>query len=59
MQTEAAKHTALYSMRRIASDTEQIRILTGAGLADRPMGKALKNPHELIRVLTQRLADFR
>ena len=60
VQTEAAKHTTLESMRRrIAYATEQIRILTDAGLRDGPMAKALEAHYELIRVLTERLANFR
>jgi copper homeostasis protein CutC len=60
VQTEAAKHTTLDSMRRrIADETEQIRILLGAGLTDESIRQALENHHELIRVLTKRLAKFR
>jgi hypothetical protein len=60
VQTEAAKHTTPDSIRRrIAHETEQIRILSGAGLGGGPMAKALEAHHELIRVLTERLADFR
>ena len=59
VQTEAAKHTTPDSMRRrITDETEKIRILMGAGLTDGPMRQALENHHELIRILTERLADF-
>jgi len=59
VQTEAAKHTTPDSMRRrIAFETEQVRILTSAGLTDGPMAKALEAHYELNRVLTKRLADF-
>ena len=58
-RAEAAKHTTVDSMRRrIADETEKIRILMGAGLTDGPMRQALENHHELIRILTERLADF-
>ena len=59
VQTEAAKHTTPDSIRRrIADEREQIRILSGAGVASDPLGEALEAHHELIRVLTERLADF-
>jgi hypothetical protein len=59
VQTEAAKHTTPDSIRRrIADETEQIRILSGAGVASGPLGEALEAHHELIRVLTKRLADL-
>jgi hypothetical protein len=60
VQTEAAKHTTPNSIRRrIAYETEQIRLLSGAGVASGSMGEALEAHQELIRVLTKRLADFR
>jgi len=60
VQTEAAKHTTPDSLRRrIAFETEQVHILTSAGLTDGPMAKALEAHYELIRVLTERLANFR
>ena len=60
VQTEAAKHTTPDSIRRrIADEHKQMRILAAAGLTDGPMAKALEAHHELIRVLTERLADFR
>jgi hypothetical protein len=60
VQTEAARHTTPESIRRrIAYETEQIRILTGAGLTNGHMGQALESHRELIRVLTERLASFR
>ena len=60
VQTEAAKHTTPDSLRRrIAFEAEQVHILTSAGLTDGPMAKALEAHYELIRVLTERLADFR
>jgi hypothetical protein len=58
VQKEAAKHTTPASNRqRIAYEEKQIRILMGTGLTEH-MAKALKAHHELIRVLTERLADF-
>lgn len=60
VQTEAAKHTTPNSIRRrIAYETEQIRLLSGAGVASGSMEEALEAHQELIRVLTKRLADFR
>jgi hypothetical protein len=59
VQKEAAKHTTPASIRRrIAHEEEQIRVLTGTSL-NGDMEKALEAHHELIRVLTERLADFR
>jgi hypothetical protein len=59
-QKEAAKHTTPESIRqRIAFEQKQIRALTGAGLMGGSMGETLEAHHELIRVLTERLADFR
>jgi hypothetical protein len=59
VQTEAAKHTTPESMRRrIAYEQKQIRILIDAGLGGGPTAKALEAHHELIRVLTERLADL-
>jgi len=59
VQTEAAKHTTPASIRqRITYEEEQIRILMGTSLTEH-MAQALKAHHELIRVLTKRLADFR
>lgn len=56
VQVEAAKHTTPDSIRRrIASETEQIRILTGAGVAGGSLAEALEAHHELVRVLTKRL----
>jgi hypothetical protein len=58
VQNEAAKHTTPASIRqRIAYEEEQIRILAGTSLTGH-MAKALDAHHELIRVLTERLADF-
>src|SRR5215212_8626900 len=60
VQMEAAKHATPESIRRrIAYETEQVRILTSAGLTNGHMGQALESHRELIRVLTERLADFR
>ena len=60
VQTEAAKHTTPDSMRRrIAFEQKQIQALTGAGLGGEHTAKALDAHHELIRVLTERLAKFR
>jgi hypothetical protein len=60
VQTEAAKHTTPNSMhRRIADAQKQIRILVDAGLGSEVMGKALETHHELIRVLMERLVNFR
>jgi hypothetical protein len=59
VQKEAAKHTAPNSIRqRIAHETEQVRILSSAGLTSGPMGDALEAHHELIQVLMERLSDF-
>lgn len=59
VQTEAAKHTTPDSIRRrIADEHKQIRILADAGLTEGPMAKALEAHYDLIRVLTERLADF-
>ena len=59
VQTEAAKHTTPESIRRrIAHETEQIRTLSGTGIPSASMAEALEAHHELIRVLTKRLADF-
>jgi hypothetical protein len=59
VQTEAAKHTTPDSMRqRIAFAQKQIQILTGAGLGGEHAAKALETHNELIRVLTEHLADF-
>jgi hypothetical protein len=56
VQAEAAKHTTPESIRRrMTYEAKQIRILEGAGLT----GEALEVHHELIRVLTERLAKFR
>src|SRR3954453_10396546 len=58
VKKEAAKHTTPASMRqRIAREFEQIRVLTGAGF-NGDMGKAVEAHHELIRILTERLAAF-
>jgi len=58
VQKEAAKHTTPASIRqRITYEEKQIRILMGISLSKR-MAKALEAHHELIRVLTERLADF-
>ena len=60
MQKEAVQHTTPDSIRRrIADETEQIRLLSGAGVVSGSMGEALEAHHELIQVLTKRLADFR
>ena len=59
VQTEAAKHTTPDSMRqRIAFEKRQIQALTGAGLGGGHTAKALGAHHELIRVLTKRLAEL-
>jgi hypothetical protein len=59
VQTAAAKHTTPDSIRRrIASETERVRILSGAGAASGLWEEALEARHELIRVLTKRLADL-
>ena len=60
VRTEAAKHTTPDSLRqRIAFEQKQIRALTGAGLGGGAAREALEAHHELIRVLTERLAKFR
>ena len=60
VRTEAAKHTTPASIwRRIAHEEKEIRSLVDAGLTDGPMAKALEAHYALIRVLTERLADFR
>jgi hypothetical protein len=60
VQTEADKHTTPDSMRqRIVFEQKQIQVLTGAGLGGEHTTKALEAHHELIRVLTERLAKFR
>jgi hypothetical protein len=57
-QREAAKHTTPASIRqRIAFEEEQIRVLMGTSFNGH-RAKALESHHELIRVLTDRLADF-
>ncbi|WP_457094993.1 hypothetical protein [Microvirga sp. P5_D2] len=57
VETEAAKYTTPDSMRqRIAFEQKQIQTLTGAGLEGEHTAKALEAHHELIRVLTERLA---
>jgi hypothetical protein len=59
VQTEAAKHTTPGSIRRrIAYETEQIRILVDAGLGSGPTTKALEAHDELIRLITERLAKL-
>jgi hypothetical protein len=58
VQTEAAKHTTPASIRqRIAYEEKQIRILMNISLTGH-VAQALEAHHELIRVLTERLADF-
>ena len=58
VQTEAAKHTTPESIRRrIALENEQIRILVGSGGGE-TMERALEAHHELIRVLTEHLAEL-
>jgi hypothetical protein len=58
VQTEAAKHITPDSIRRrIAHEEKEIRDLTGLGLG-RDVQMALDAHRELIRVLTERLADF-
>src|SRR5215217_2120267 len=58
VRTEAAKHRTPESIRqRIARETEQIAALSGFGGASGPMSNALSAHHELIRVLTERLAE--
>jgi hypothetical protein len=60
VQTEAAKYTTPESMRRrIVYEQKQIRILVDAGLGGGHIAKALEDHHELIRVLMERLANFR
>jgi hypothetical protein len=57
---QAAKHTTPESIRqRIAYEQEQIRILTRAGLGDEPVAAALEAHYQLIRILTERLANSR
>ena len=57
-RTEAAKHTTPESMRqRIADEEEKIDVLVSAGLGQE-IEQALETHPELIRVLTERLADF-
>lgn len=59
VQREAAKHTTPESIRRrITFEEEQVRTLMSTGL-NGPMAKALETHHELIRVLKERLAEFR
>ncbi|MPR13080.1 hypothetical protein [Microvirga tunisiensis] len=59
VQKEAAKHTTPESMRqRIVFEQKQIQALMGTGLWGGPTENALKAHHELIRVLTERLAKF-
>jgi hypothetical protein len=58
VQKEAAKHTTPASIRqRIAYEEKQIRILMNISLTGH-VAQALEAHHELIRVLTERLADF-
>ena len=59
VRREVARHTTPDGMRRrIARETEQIRILEAGGFTSGPMAKALEAHRELIRVLTERLADL-
>ena len=59
VQIEAAKHTTPESIRqRIAYEEKQINALEGAGLGQE-IEQAREAHRELIRVLTERLADFR
>ena len=59
VQTEAAKHTTPESIRRrIADEEKAVRALLSVGVASGPMEQALEAYYELIRVLTERLADF-
>ena len=59
VRRQAAKHIAPASIRQqIDYERGQIRILTSAGLGGDYRG-ALEAHQELIRVLTERLADFR
>jgi hypothetical protein len=59
VQTEAVKHTTLASIRqRIAEEEKHIRALLNAGVTSGPIEQALEAHHELIEVLTKRLADF-
>ena len=60
VQTEAAKHTTPESIRRrIADEGKAVRALLNAGGTSGPLAEALDAHHELIQVLTKRLADFR
>jgi hypothetical protein len=60
VQTEAAKHTTPESIRRrIADEEKAVRALLNAGGTSGPLAEALDAHHELIEVLTKRLADFR
>jgi NAD(P)H-hydrate repair Nnr-like enzyme with NAD(P)H-hydrate epimerase domain len=59
VRKEAAKHTTPASIRqRIADEQNQIRILVDAGLGSGPTTKALEAHHELIRLITERLAKL-
>ena len=59
VQTEAAKHTTAGSMRqRIAYEEEQVRALMSTSFGG-DIEQALEAHHELIRVLSVRLAEFR
>ena len=58
VQTEAAKHTTPESIRqRIAHEEKLIQVLASAGLSE-DAERALETHHELIRVLTERLAKL-
>jgi hypothetical protein len=58
VQTEAAKHTTPDSIRRrVAYEIEQIHTLMATGLGG-DFERALEAHHELIRVLTERLAKL-
>ncbi|MBM6584030.1 hypothetical protein ILT44_27910 [Microvirga sp. BT689] len=59
VRKQAAKHTTPESIRqRIADENKKIRLLSDSGVTSDSMAEALENHHELIRVLTKRLADF-
>jgi hypothetical protein len=58
VQKEAAKHTTAASIqRRIAHAKRQIRVLTDNG-SSAEFAQALDAHHELIRVLSERLAEL-
>ena len=60
VKNEAAKHTTPDSIRRrIDEEIKIIRTLWDTGVTEELMVEALENHKELIRVLTDRLNEFK